>query len=172
MKRPMLFLGSIFFLPLLLLMARSPSHADERPGEDRAAATFAGDARRALDAMKKKAEELHATGVAVIARFESAPIEAWDSKMAVVGKLKDPPTQKDPGANLLGIAYAKASEMADTLRASGSKVRPPMTGEFGWEGGLIGRGKQGYWIAAFSGAKSEDDVKISRAGLDAVIATR
>ena len=55
--------------------------------------------------------------------------------MVVVGRMKDTPTEKDKGANLLGIAYAKAAEMADTLKDSGSHVRPPMTGEFGWEGG-------------------------------------
>jgi hypothetical protein len=30
---------------------------------------------------------------------------------------------------------------------------------------VIVRGKWGYLIAAFSGGKSEDDVKVSRAGL-------
>jgi hypothetical protein len=47
-----------------------------------------------------------------------------------------------------------------------------MTGEFGWQGGVILRGglvlngKLGTWIAAFSGGPSEDDVKVSRAGLE------
>ncbi|MGC0775110.1 MAG: hypothetical protein WB543_19400, partial [Candidatus Acidiferrum sp.] len=77
----------------------------------------------------------------------------------------DEPSQTDKGANLLGIAYAKAAEMADTLKDSGSQVRPPMTGEFGWTGGVIVRGKSGYLIAAFSGGKSEDDVQVSRAGV-------
>jgi uncharacterized protein GlcG (DUF336 family) len=39
-----------------------------------------------------------------------------------------------------------------------------MTGEFGWQGGVIVRVKTGYVIAAFSGGKSEDDVAVSRAG--------
>ncbi|MGA7301853.1 MAG: hypothetical protein WBX10_16180, partial [Candidatus Sulfotelmatobacter sp.] len=63
------------------------------------------------------------------------------------------------------IAYAKAAEMADTLKDSGSGVRPPMTGDFGWTGGVIVRGKNGYLIAAFSGGKSDDDVQVSRAGV-------
>ena len=75
----------------------------------------------------------------------------------------------DKGANLLGIAYAKAAEMADTLKDSGSKVRPPMTGEFGWEGGVIMRTKSGYIIAAFSGGKSPDDLAASRAGAAKVL---
>ena len=56
--------------------------------------------------------------------------------------------------------------MADTLKDSGSNVRPPMTGEFGWQGGVIVRGKAGYLVAAFSGGKSEDDVQVSRAGVE------
>jgi hypothetical protein len=55
--------------------------------------------------------------------------------------------------------------MADMHKDSGSGIRPPMTGEYGWNGGLIARGKTGYIIAAFSGGKSEDDVAISREGL-------
>jgi len=56
--------------------------------------------------------------------------------------------------------------MADTLEDSGSGVRAPMTGEFGWQGGLIKKGKKGYLIAAFSGDSAENDVKVSRAGLE------
>jgi len=127
------------------------------------------DAAAALQAMKARAEELKVGGVAVLAYFEGDKIQAWSSKMLVVGRLKDEPTATDKGANLLGIAYAKAAEMADTLKDSGSKVRPPMTGEFGWEGGVIVRVKTGYLIAAFSGGKSEDDVAASRAGLAKIV---
>ncbi|MGC2831175.1 MAG: ThuA domain-containing protein [Candidatus Acidiferrum sp.] len=119
----------------------------------------------ALAAMRKRAEELGIGGVAVVAYFEGDKIRSWSSKMAVIGRIKDEPSQTDKGANLLGIAYAKAAEMADTLKDSGSQVRPPMTGEFGWTGGVIVRGKSGYLIAAFSGGKSEDDVQVSRAGV-------
>ena len=85
--------------------------------------------------------------------------------MIVVGRYKDDPTATDKGSNLLAIAYAKAAEMADTHQDSGSGIRPPMTGEYGWKGGVIVHGKAGYWIAAFSGGKSEDDVAISREGM-------
>ncbi|MGC1484072.1 MAG: ThuA domain-containing protein [Candidatus Acidiferrum sp.] len=119
----------------------------------------------ALAAMQKRAEELGIGGVAVVAYFEGDRIQSWSSKMAVFGRMKDEPSQTDKGANLLGIAYAKAAEMADTLKDSGSHLRPPMTGEFGWTGGVIVRGKNGYVIAAFSGGKSEDDVQISRSGV-------
>jgi hypothetical protein len=119
----------------------------------------------ALLAMRARAEELKIGGVAVVAYFEGDTLQSWSSKMIVVGRYKDAPTDADKGSNLLAIAYAKAAEMADTLRDSGSKVRSPMTGEFGWNGGVIARGRTGYLIAAFSGGKSEDDVQVSRAGL-------
>lgn len=119
----------------------------------------------ALTAMRARAEELKISGVAVVAYFEGETIQAWSSKMIVVGKYKVEPTENNKGSNLLGIVYAKAAEMADTHIDSGSKMRSPMTGEFGWNGGMIARSKAGYVIAAFSGGKSEDDVEVSRAGL-------
>ena len=131
---------------------------------------FEDAANSALAAMKARAEELGIRGVAVIAYSEGETVTAWSSKMLVVGSLKTPSSEKDPGSNLLAIAYSKAAEMADTLKASGSGVRKPMKGEFGWQGGLVRKGKTGYLIAAFSGGKSEDDVKVSEAGLDALAA--
>jgi type 1 glutamine amidotransferase len=127
---------------------------------------FDGLANSALAAMRKRAEELGIGGVAIVAYFEGDKIQSWSSKMLVIGRMRDEPSPTDKGANLIGIAYAKAVEMADTLKDSGSQVRLPMTGEFGWKGGVIIRGKNGYLIAAFSGGKSEDDVKISRAGVE------
>jgi hypothetical protein len=123
-------------------------------------------ANSALLVMRKRATELGIGGVAVVAYFEGDTVKSWTSKMTVVGRMKDVPSATDKGANLLGIAYAKAAEMADTLKNSGSQVRPPMTGEYGWTGGVIVRGKNGYLIAAFSGGKSDDDVKVSTAGVD------
>ena len=119
----------------------------------------------ALLAMRARAGEVKIGRVAVVAYFEGDTLQSWSSKMIVVGKYKDAPTDADKGSNLLGTAYAKAAEMADTLHDSGSNVRSPMTGEFGWNGGVITRGRAGYSIAAFSGGKSEDDVEVSRAGL-------
>jgi hypothetical protein len=119
----------------------------------------------ALLAMRNRAGELKVGGVAIVAYFEGDSIQSWDSKMIVVGRMKDNPSPTDKGSNLLAIAYAKAAEMADTLKDSGSHVRPPMTGEYGWNGGIIVRGKKGYLIAAFSGGKDQDDVSISRIGV-------
>jgi hypothetical protein len=80
--------------------------------------------------------------------------------------MKTEPATNNPAQNLLAIAYSKASEMADTLKPSGSHVRPPLKGEFGWQGGWIAPGKTGHLIAAFSGGRSEDDVKVSKTGVE------
>jgi hypothetical protein len=123
-------------------------------------------ANAALVAMKQKAAELKVTGVAVVNYAPGDTVLGWTSKMAVVGKMKDAPTDTGKGNNLLGIAYAKSAEMADTLVNSGTAKRPPMTGEFGWQGGVIAKAKGGYIIVSFSGGKSEDDVQVSKAGLE------
>ena len=120
---------------------------------------------KALLAMNKRAKELNLQGVALVAYAPGDSVQSWTSKMIVVGHLKTPTTDRDKGSNLLAIAYTKAAEMADTLKDSGSKVRPSLTGENGWEGGVTARGKTGQLIAAFSGGASADDVKVSRAGL-------
>jgi len=120
---------------------------------------------QALEVMKKKATELNISGVAVVSYAEGDTIQGWTSKMAVVGRITDPKASEH-GNNLLGIAYAKSAEMAVTLQDSGTAKRPPMTGEFGWQGGVIFKGKSGYIVVAFSGGKSEDDVQVSKAGLE------
>jgi hypothetical protein len=125
-------------------------------------------ATAALEAMKEKAAELKVGGVAVVNFAPGDTVQGWSSKMAVVGRMKDAPTDSSKGNNLLGIAYAKSAEMADTLLNSGTAKRPPMQGEFGWQGGVIEQVKGGYLIVSFSGGKSEDDVQVSKAGLEVV----
>jgi hypothetical protein len=121
----------------------------------------------ALGAMVRRPEELKIKGVAVVAYAEGETISGWTSKMAVVGRsLATEPAGDNKDDNLLAIAYAKAAEMAATLKDSGSQVRAPYEGEFGWPGGLVIKVQSGYVIAAFSGGPSEDDVKCSRAGVD------
>jgi hypothetical protein len=122
-------------------------------------------ADKALAAMKKRAEELNAKGVAVVAYSPGDTVESWSSKMVTVGHLTSPPSSNSPaGENNLAIAYTKAAEMASTLKDSGSH-RPLLKGENGWQGGVMVKGKTGSLFAAFSGGVSSDDVKISRAGL-------
>ena len=120
----------------------------------------------ALAAMRARAAELKIGGVAVVSYAPGDSIQGWTSKMSVVGRMKDDPSASSKGSNLLGIAYAKAAEMADTLQNSGTATRPPMTGEFGWQGGVVAKVKTGYLIVAFSGGKSEDDVQVSKTGLE------
>jgi hypothetical protein len=162
MKRHILALILAVLISPVLGVAQS-----DRGGPKNVAASndFGVTADAALVAMRARAQELGVTGVAVVAYFEGETIRAWSSKMIVVGKYRVDPTASDKGSNLLAIAYAKAAEMADTHKDSGSGIRPPMTGEYEWNGGVIARGKTGYIIAAFSGGKSEDDVAISRVGL-------
>ncbi|UWZ82418.1 hypothetical protein [Occallatibacter riparius] len=125
---------------------------------------FDSAAQAALAAMKRRAAELNIQGVAVVSFAPGDTIQAWSSEMAVVGHMTDH-TNGDKGNNLLAIAYAKASEMANTLKDSGTSGHTPMTGEFGWQGGVMEQTARGYIIVAFSGGKSEDDVQVSKAGL-------
>jgi hypothetical protein len=153
-----------FLIVLLALSAFAQSTsppASLKPGK-----IFDEVADSALIAMTKRAEELKIKGAAVVAYIEGETTKSWSSKMVVVGAMKDAPTEKNHGANLLAIAYSKAAEMAETLKDSGNAGRPPMTGENGWQGGLIKKGRTGYLIAAFSGGPSESDLKVSQAGLE------
>jgi hypothetical protein len=125
---------------------------------------FESAAQAALAAMKQRAAELNIQGVAVVSFAPGDTIQGWSSQMAVVGHMTDH-TNGEKGNNLLAIAYAKASEMANTLKDSGTSGRTPMTGEFGWQGGVMARTAKGYIIVAFSGGKSEDDIEVSKAGL-------
>ena len=116
--------------------------------------------------MKQRAEELKIKGVALVAFVPGDETTSWSSKMLVVGHLKIDSSTNNAGQNLLAIAYSKASEMADTFKPSGSGVRKPLKGEFGYQGGWIAEGKTGHIIAAFSGGRSEDDVQVSKTGVE------
>jgi len=169
-------LRALLTLPTLALLMCTPTS----PAQDKTplpASAAGGNSSqeelfdKALLAMSQRARELNIKGVALVAYAPGDTVQSWSSKMVVVGNLKTPATDRDKGSNLLAIAYAKAAEMADTLKDSGSKVRPSLTGENGWEGGVTARGKTGQLIAAFSGGVSADDVKVSRAGL-AILASQ
>ena len=153
-----------FLILLLALPGFAQSTAPPTPPEPGKSFTEAADS--ALVAMTKRAEELKIHGAAVVAYIEGDTTKSWSSKMVVVGAMKDAPTEKNRGSNLLAIAYSKAAEMAETLKNSGNAGRPPMTGETGWQGGLIKKCRTGYLISAFSGGPSESDLKVSQAGLD------
>jgi hypothetical protein len=156
---------------ILLLAVSAFAQAAPPAAEPKAGQTFEVVADSALVAMSQRAAALKITGVAVVAYIAGDTTRSWSSKMVVVGKMKEAPTEKNRGSNLLAIAYAKAAEMAETLKDSGQAGRPPMTGETGWQGGLIKQGRTGYLIAAFSGGPSAADLKVSQAGLDVLAGT-
>jgi len=60
--------------------------------------------------------------------------------------------------------------MAETLTNSGSKVREPKAGEFGYIGGVIKKIDSGYLLATFSGATGEQDLEVSTKVLDWLVA--
>jgi len=157
--------GMILLMAVSLAFGHGSASAAKAP-KPVSAKKFDALADAAIAAMKKRAAELKVGGVAVVSYAPGESIQGWSSKMAVVGRMKDAPSATEKGNNLLGIAYAKASEMADTLVDSGTAKRAPMTGEFGWQGGVVARTRTGWVIVAFSGGKSEDDVQVSRAGLE------
>ena len=138
-----------------------PARAKEpRPVSAKRFHTAADDA---LAAMRTQADTLHIQGVAVVAFAPGASVQGWMSQMEVVGHLTDDNGEK--GNNLLGIAYAKAAEMANTLQNSGTSGKPPLTGEFGWQGGVVAKVPGGYLIVSFSGGRSGGAGAASKATL-------
>lgn len=154
-------------------LAAEPASTPANAADIKSASTRVFDevADSALAAMAKRAEELKISGAAVVAYIEGDSTKGWSSKMVVVGKMANAPTEKNRGVNFLAVAYTKAAEMADTLKDSGNAGRPPMAGETGYKGGAIKKCKSGYLIAAFSGGPAESDFKVSQAGLE-VLATK
>ena len=135
------------------VFAQAPAAVD-------AASAFNGAAEQALEAMAKEATARQMKGVAVIAFVPGDATRSWASQMRVVDAFVL------GQANVLGIAYAKMSEMADTLENSGSGKRPPHHGELGYKGGAIRKVPGGHLLAAFSGGKDTDDLDVANLGLD------
>jgi hypothetical protein len=121
---------------------------------------FIKHADKCLALMEQTAQKQGIKGTAVIAFIPGEKTQTWISRMKVVGFF----TNGD--ANTLGIAYTKAAEMADLLKDSGSGIRKPLTGEYGWQGGVIKKVKTGYILAVFSGGSGEQDVAVSKEGLN------
>ena len=122
--------------------------------------TFLNHVDACLSLIEKEAQKVPMQGVAMVAYIPGDHTESWTSKMKVVGKLAD------EKVNLLAIVYAKAGEMAVTLQDSGDKSRKEIVGELGYQGGAIMRIESGYLVAAFSGGTSEDDLAVSKIGLE------
>lgn len=121
---------------------------------------FFKQADQCLALIEQAAQKISIKGVAIIAFIPGDVTASWISKMKVVGNLTS------GNANLLGIAYSKASEMADTHLDSGSGVRGILSGELGYKGGLIKKVKSGYILAIFSGGSGEQDLEVAKIGLE------
>lgn len=121
---------------------------------------FIKHADECLAIIEKAAQKLAITGAAMIAFIPGDVSESWISKMKVIGRLAN------DDANFLAIAYAKASEMAVTHKDSGNGERKDITGEFGWQGGVIIKVDSGYIVSAFSGGTGQQDADVAKEGLD------
>jgi hypothetical protein len=117
-------------------------------------------ADQCLQQIEVAARKISIKGVAIIAFIPGDTTKTWISKMKVVDNLTS------GKSNLLGIAYTKASEMADTHLNSGSKSREIYSGELGYQGGLIKKVRSGYLLAVFSGGSGEQDIQVANVGLE------
>jgi len=149
-----------FYLTILFAVATLISaNAQNRSGEK----ILVEHADECLTAMEQAALKMEVKGVAVLAFIPGDTSLSWISKMKVVGVMTN------ESANYLAVAYSKAAEMAETFKDSGSGVREPKLGEFGWMGGIIKKVEEGYILGAFSGATGEQDVEIATVGLKQLI---
>jgi len=158
------FINSIIMKNILIILAfvmisglYSNTQAKTRQTGEK---TFIAKSDECLSLIEQAAQKISIKGVAIVAFIPGNATETWISKMKVVGHLTDGKN------NLLGIAYTKASEMADTFKDSGSGVRAIYSGELGYKGGLIKKVNSGYILAVFSGGSGEQDVEVSRIGLE------
>jgi hypothetical protein len=156
MKKVILLTGLMLVSGIRFISNAQAGGTDPDPGET----VFIEHADDCLDIMEKAAQKISVAGVAVIAYLPGNVTASWISKMKVVGVLA---TDKD---NFLGIANAKASEMAVSYKNSGTSQQKPRIGEFGWQGGMIRKVKSGYIVAAFSGGTGEQDADISDEALE------
>lgn len=121
---------------------------------------FINNADDVLQIMKQEALRMNIKGVGLVCFIPGDQTQSWISKMIIAG------ATGNEGYNFIAIAYSKASEMAETLQNSGSKVRPVKVGEFDYIGGIIKKIDSGYLLSTFSGASGEDDLAVSQKGLD------
>jgi hypothetical protein len=119
--------------------------------------------------MENHAKKLDVKGVILVAKMDETGT-SWISYMKAVKTMKvvpeNPEQHEYPGYNFIGIAYSKASEMADTKLNSGSNVRLPYQGEFGYQGGVIKKVQSGFILTVFSGATGEQDFEIAETGMN------
>ena len=121
---------------------------------------FINNADEALQMMKQEALRMNIKGAGLLCFIPGDQTQSWISKMIIAG------ASGNEGYNFIAIAYSKASEMAETLQNSGSKVRPVKVGEFDYIGGIIKKIDSGYLLSTFAGASGEDDLAVSKKAMD------
>lgn len=143
---------------------------------DRPLPTLGEIERIVFDAMGKKADALLPIkqGAAVIAlcktgsqRFRSSVWvnESFERLPDLIGRGPD-----DLGSDYLAIVWIKIAEMMSTYRDSGDLNRPLRKGELGFRGGIIIQFLDGFVYIAYSGGTPDEDVAISMAGVEALLA--
>ncbi len=148
------------YLPLFILFFGGLISAQAQGKKNKGETIFLKYAEEALDVIEGGAEKQSIIGVANVAYIPGDVTKSWTSKMRVVGA-----SLTKGNSNLIAIAHSKAAEMADTFQNSGSGIREPLKGEFGYPGGAIEKVEGGYVLAAFSGATGEQDLAVSKEGL-------
>jgi len=155
-----LIISSGLFISTMAQTDAAKGHKAKSIKDNKGEKIFIAQADKALAVMEETAHKLKINGTAVVIYIPGEKTQGWISKMKVIGFF----TNKD--SNTLGVAYTKAAEMADTFKDSGSGVRKPLTGEFGWQGGAIKKVEGGYIVASFSGASGEQDYAVSTEGIN------
>jgi len=147
-------------LAIIIMTASSNATAQTMTKKQKEAEkVFINNADEALQIMKEEALRMNIKGAGLICFIPGDKTQSWVSKMIIVG------ATGNEGYNFIAIANSKASEMAETLQNSGSKVRPVKVGEFDYIGGAIKKTESGYILATFSGASGEEDLAVSQKGL-------
>lgn len=148
----------LLVLPVALILAVFCSFTTMlTPAKESGEKVFLEHANDALYAIEKTAVKLKIEGVAMVIFIPGDSVKSWTTKMQVVGHLKR------GNYNMLAYAGAKVAEMADTYQDSGSGIRPPLKGEYGYPGGVIKKVSSGYIMAVFAGGESSDDDKAAAA---------
>jgi len=124
----------------------------------------------AFDAMAEEVKKQGISGTAVAAYLEDAETIDWQLCIHVFGKMEIPPRDDSVGWNLIGIVCSKAAESINTKTKSGSAPRDLEHGEVGYPGAEVQKCGKGYVVAAFSGARSQEDYQVAQTGVAAMIA--
>ncbi|WP_158799010.1 hypothetical protein [Pedobacter sp. L105] len=152
---------SLYFPIVLILTLFCSFKGDLTVPREKGEKIFLKHADDALSVIAKTAGELKIQGVAMVIFIPGDSVRSWISKMEVVGHLRR------GNYNMLAYAGSKVAEMADTYKDSGSGIRPPIKGEYGYPGGVIMKVSSGYLMTVFAGGESSDDDKAAAtAGLN------